>query len=62
MLELKKVSLLSETEYEDYDVNVVKLTTDDQKKLGLIKSCCGKAASACPKTSGAGSCCSSKKV
>ncbi|WP_297518884.1 hypothetical protein [uncultured Clostridium sp.] len=60
MLEFKKKSLLSEIEYEDYDVNVVKLTTEDQKELGMIKSCCGKATSECPKTNGAGSCCGSK--
>ena len=61
MIEFKKVSLLSDEEYEDYDVNVATLTLDDQQDLGLIKTCCGTDAKACPKINGAGSCCGSKK-
>lgn len=60
MIEFKKESLLKNTEYEDYDVNVAKLTINDQKELGMIKTCCGKSTEACPKINGAGSCCQSK--
>ncbi|WP_297437682.1 hypothetical protein [uncultured Clostridium sp.] len=61
MIQFKEEMLLSETEYEDYDVNVATLTIEDQRELGLIKSCCG-STGGCSKKSGAGSCCGSKKA
>ncbi|MGL4451663.1 MAG: hypothetical protein ACRCTZ_10775 [Sarcina sp.] len=60
MLEIKKNSLLDSIEYEDYDVNVVKLTREEQIELDLIKkSCCG-STNGCSKERSKGNCCENK--
>lgn len=60
MLKIKRTSLLANTEYEDYDDNVVKLTAQEEIEFEVVrKSCCG-STSGCSKTSGKGSCCGSK--
>lgn len=61
MIKFKKENLLGEFEYEDFDVNVVSLTLEDQKAMGMVKTCCGKPSNECPKQSRGGSCCGSKK-
>lgn len=61
MINFKKENILGENEYEDFDVNVATLTLEDQRMLGMLKTCCGKDSSECPKQETGNSCCGSKK-
>ena len=61
MLEFKRNSLLDDIEYEDYDKNVVKLTTKEEEEFGLLKKSCCKSSSGCSKSKGMGSCCKKQR-
>lgn len=65
-IDCKKDIIREGYDYEDYDVNVVTLTEEEERELGVVKKQCCKQGGSCSKTKkcceSGKSCCGSNKI